>query len=241
MDNSWLERTELLLGSEKLELLRQKHVLVVGLGGVGAYAAEMIARAGIGRMTIVDGDTVSNSNINRQLPALHSQVGKPKTEVMAARLRDINPDIDLTVINDFVKDERMEQLLDNEYDYVVDAIDTISPKLFLILHCLNRKLKIVSSMGAGGKTDPSKIAIADISKTYNCKLAKAIRKRLHRKGVDRGVPVVFSSELTDKAAVLEVDDEENKKSTVGTISYMPAMFGIYCASKVLRDFAEIGE
>ena len=241
MGDNWLERTELLFGSEKLERLRGKHVLVVGLGGVGAYAAEMIARAGVGRMTIVDGDKVSVSNINRQLPALHSLIGKPKAEVMAARLRDINPDIDLTVINDFVKDERMEQLLDNEYDYVVDAIDTISPKLFLILHCLNRKLKIVSSMGAGGKTDPSKIAIADISKTYNCKLAKAIRKRLHRKGVDRGVPVVFSSELTDKAAVLEVDDEENKKSTVGTISYMPAMFGIYCASKVLRDFAEIGE
>lgn len=241
MGDNWLERTELLFGSEKLERLRGKHVLVVGLGGVGAYAAEMIARAGVGRMTIVDGDKVSVSNINRQLPALHSNIGKPKAEIMAARLRDINPDIDLTVINDFVKDERMEQLLDNEYDYVVDAIDTISPKVFLILHCLNRKLKIVSSMGAGGKTDPSKISIADISKTYNCKLAKAIRKRLHRKGVDRGVPVVFSSELTDKAAVLEVDDEENKKSTVGTISYMPAMFGIYCASKVLRDLAEIGE
>lgn len=239
MGDNWLERTELLFGSEKLERLRGKHVLVVGLGGVGAYAAEMIARAGVGRMTIVDGDKVSVSNINRQLPALHSNIGKPKAEIMAARLRDINPDIDLTVINDFVKDERMEQLLDNEYDYVVDAIDTISPKLFLILHCLNRKLKIVSSMGAGGKTDPSKIAIADISKTYNCKLAKAIRKRLHRKGVDRGVPVVFSSELTDKAAVLEVDDEENKKSTVGTISYMPAMFGIYCASKVINDLIKL--
>ncbi len=239
MGDNWLERTELLFGSEKLERLRGKHVLVVGLGGVGAYAAEMIARTGVGRMTIVDGDKVSVSNINRQLPALHSNIGKPKAEIMAARLRDINPDIDLTVINDFVKDERMEQLLDNEYDYVVDAIDTISPKLFLILHCLNRKLKIVSSMGAGGKTDPSKIAIADISKTYNCKLAKAIRKRLHRKGVDRGVPVVFSSELTDKAAVLEVDDEENKKSTVGTISYMPAMFGIYCASKVINDLIKL--
>ena len=237
MGDNWLERTELLLGSEKLEQLRHKHVLVVGLGGVGAYAAEMIARAGVGRMTIVDGDKVNPSNLNRQLLATFSQLGKPKAEVMAARLRDINPDIDLTVINDFVKDERMEQLFDNEYDYVVDAIDTISPKVFLILHCLNRNLKIVSSMGAGGKTDPSKIAIADISKTYNCKLAKSIRKRLHRKGIDRGVPVVFSTELTDKAAVLEIDDEENKKSTVGTISYMPAMFGIFCASKVIMDLA----
>lgn len=239
MGDNWLERTELLLGSETVEQLRHKHVLVVGLGGVGAYAAEMIARAGVGRMTIVDADTVSVSNINRQLPALHSNLGKPKAEIMAARLRDINPDIGLTVINEFVKDERMEQLLDNDYDYVVDAIDTISPKLFLILHCLNRNLKIVSSMGAGGKTDPSKISIADISKTYNCKLAKSIRKRLHRKGINHGVSVVFSSELTDKDAVLEIDDEENKKSTVGTISYMPAIFGIFCASKVIRDLAGI--
>ena len=239
MGDNWLERTELLLGKETVEQLQHKHVLVVGLGGVGAYAAEMIARAGIGRMTIVDADTVSTSNINRQLPALHSHIGKPKAEIMASRLRDINPDIDLTVINEFVKDERMVQLLDNEYDYVVDAIDTISPKVFLILHCLNRNLKIVSSMGAGGKTDPSKIAIADISKSYNCKLAKSIRKRLHRKGINKGVAVVFSSELTDKDAVVEVDDEENKKSTVGTISYMPALFGIFCAAKVIRDLAGI--
>lgn len=239
MDNSWLERTELLLGSEKLELLRQKHVLVVGLGGVGAYAAEMIARAGIGRMTIVDGDTVSNSNINRQLPALHSQVGKSKTEVMAARLRDINPDIDLTVVSEFIRDERMVQLLENKYDYVVDAIDTLSPKVFLIYHSIQRGLPIISSMGSGGKTDPTKLQIADISKTFNCKLARSIRKRLHRKGIDKGLTVVFSTELTDKAAVVEVDDEENKKSTVGTISYMPALFGIYCASKVIRDLAEM--
>lgn len=239
MDNSWLERTELLLGSEKLERLRQKHVLVVGLGGVGAYAAEMIARAGVGRMTIVDGDTVSNSNINRQLPALHSQIGKPKTEVMAARLRDINPDIDLTVVSEFIRDERMVQLLENKYDYVVDAIDTLSPKVFLIYHSIQRGLPIISSMGSGGKTDPTKLQIADISKTFNCKLARSIRKRLHRKGIDKGLTVVFSTELTDKAAVVEVDDEENKKSTVGTISYMPALFGIYCASKVIRDLAEM--
>lgn len=239
MDNSWSERTILLLGKEKVEQLKQKHVLVVGLGGVGAYAAEMIARAGIGRMTIVDGDTVGCSNINRQLPALHSQIGKPKADVMAQRIRDINPDIELTVINEFIKDDRMRQLLENKYDYVVDAIDTLSPKVFLIFHCIELGLKIVSCMGAGGKTDPTKLAIADISRTYNCKLAKSIRKRLHRKGINKGVTVVFSSELVEKSAVLEVDDEENKKSTVGTISYMPALFGIYCASKVIRDLAEL--
>ncbi len=241
MDNNWLERTELLLGKDTVSQLSHRHVLVVGLGGVGAYAAEMIARAGIGHMTIVDGDTISITNINRQLPALHSQIGKPKAEIMASRIRDINPNIELTVINEFIKDERMEQLLETKYDYVVDAIDTLSPKVFLILHCLNRGIKIVSSMGSGGKTDPSKIAIADISKTYNCKLAKAIRKRLHRKGVDKGVTVVFSSELTDKSAVIEIDDEENKKSTVGTISYMPALFGIFCASKVINDLSKAND
>lgn len=239
MDNSWLERTTLLIGNESIEKLSKKHVLVVGLGGVGAYSAEMIARAGIGHMTIVDGDTISNSNINRQLPALHSQIGKPKAEVMAQRLRDINPDIDLTVIDEFIKDERMRQLLDNKYDYVVDAIDTVSPKVFLICHCVELGHKIISCMGAGGRVDPTKLQIADISKTYNCKLAKTIRKRLHRKGIDKGVNVVFSSELVDKSSVIEVDDEENKKSTVGTISYMPALFGIYCASKVIRDLAEM--
>ncbi len=239
MDNSWLERTTLLIGNESIEKLSKKHVLVVGLGGVGAYSAEMIARAGIGHMTIVDGDVVNETNINRQLLALHSQIGRSKAEIMAERLRDINPDIDLTVIDEFIKDERMRQLLDNKYDYVVDAIDTISPKVFLICHCVELGHKIISCMGAGGRVDPTKLQIADISKTYNCKLAKTIRKRLHRKGIDKGVNVVFSSELVDKSSVIEVDDEENKKSTVGTISYMPALFGIYCASKVIRDLAEM--
>ncbi len=239
MGSSWLERTELLLGSAKVAQLAKKHVLVVGLGGVGAYAAEMIARAGVGKMTVVDADVVTDSNINRQLPALHSTIGKPKIEVMAKRLRDINPNIELIAINEFLKDERMVQLLDNEYDYVVDAIDTLSPKVFLIYHCLQKGLRIVSSMGSGGKTDPTKISIADISRSYNCKLARSIRKRLHRKGIECGVQVVFSSELTEKSAVVEVDDEENKKSTVGTISYMPALFGIFCASKVIRDLAEL--
>lgn len=238
MDNSWLERTALLFGNDKIEKLNSKHVLVVGLGGVGAYSAEMIARAGVGQMTIVDGDVVNKTNINRQLLALHSQIGKPKADIMAQRLRDINPDIKLTVINEFIKDERMREILENKYDYVVDAIDTISPKVFLICHCVEFGHKIISCMGAGGRVDPTKLQIADISKTYNCKLAKSIRKRLHRKGIDKGVNVVFSTELVEKTSVIEVDDEENKKSTVGTISYIPALFGIYCASKVIRDLID---
>lgn len=239
MDTNWLQRTELLLGKEAIEKLKSKHVLVVGLGGVGAYAAEMIARAGVGRMTIVDGDVINVTNINRQLPALNSQVGRPKAEIMAERIRDINPHIQLEVINAFVRDEFMVELLNKPYDYVVDAIDTLSPKVFLIYHSIQKGHKIVSSMGAGGKIDPTQLHISDISKSYNCKLAKAIRKRLHRMGIKSGFPVVFSTEEANPDAIVEVEDEMNKKSMVGTISYMPALFGIFCASKVIRDLVEV--
>ena len=179
MDN-WLERTELLLGEEKLGRLRRAHVLVVGLGGVGAYAAEMIARAGVGRMTVADADTVNGTNINRQLVALHSTVGRPKAEVLAERLRDINPEIDLSVVNRYIRDEETYALLDAaRYDYVVDAIDTLSPKLALIAAALERRLPLVSSMGAGAKTDPTRMEIADIAKPHHCPLAHMLRKRLH--------------------------------------------------------------
>ena len=238
MDN-WLERTALLLGKEKLGMLRRAHVLVVGLGGVGAYAAEMIARAGVGRMTVADADTVSVSNINRQLVALRSTVGRPKTEVLAERLRDINPELELTVLNRFIRDEETYALLDAaRYDYVVDAIDTLSPKLALILAALERGLPLVSSMGAGAKTDPTKLEIADISKTHHCPLAHMLRKRLHKAGVRRGFQAVFSPEPAREGAMI-LCEEQNKKSNVGTISYLPALFGIGCASVVIRGL--IGE
>ncbi len=238
MDN-WLERTALLLGEEKLGMLRRAHVLVVGLGGVGAYAAEMIARAGVGRMTVADADTVSVSNINRQLVALHSTVGRPKAEVLAERLRDINPELELTVLNRFIRDEETYALLDAaRYDYVVDAIDTLSPKLALILAALERGLPLVSSMGAGAKTDPTKLEIADISKTHHCPLAHMLRKRLHKAGVRRGFQAVFSPEPAREGAMI-LCEEQNKKSNVGTISYLPALFGIGCASVVIRGL--IGE
>ena len=236
MDN-WLERTELLLGKEKLALLKNAHVLVVGLGGVGAYAAEMIARAGVGRMTIADADTVNTTNINRQLVALHSTVGRPKAEVLAERLRDINPGIELTVVAKYIKDE--DTLLDAaRYDYVVDAIDTLSPKLALIAASLERGLPLVSSMGAGAKTDPTKLEIADISKTHHCPLAHMLRKRLHKIGIRRGFRAVFSPEPMREGAMI-LCEEQNKKSNVGTISYIPALFGIGCASVVIRGL--IGE
>lgn len=238
MDN-WLERTALLLGEEKLDTLRRAHVLVVGLGGVGAYAAEMIARAGVGRMTLADADVVSPSNINRQLVALHSTIGRPKSEILAERLHDINPEIELTLVNEYIKDEKTYELLDAaHYDYAVDAIDTLSPKMAFIKGALDRHIPLVSSMGAGAKTDPTKMEIADISKTHHCPLAHMLRKRLHKAGIYKGFHAVFSPEPIREGAMI-LCEEQNKKSNVGTISYIPATFGIGCASVVVRDL--IGE
>lgn len=233
--SNWNERTLLLIGEGNYKKLEKAHVLVVGLGGVGAYAAEMICRAGIGEMTIVDADVVTPSNRNRQLPALESTHGHLKTDVMERRLLDINPKIKLNVIAKYIKDEETEKLLDMaKYDYVVDCIDTLTPKANLIKMTLERKIPLVSSMGAGAKTDPSKIEIADISKSHHCPLAHMLRKRLSKQGIKKGFKVVFSSELARPEAVILVDNEQNKKTTVGTISYMPPLFGCHCASVVIR-------
>lgn len=211
MVEDWKQRTRLLLGEEKMERLQQAHVLVVGLGGVGAYAAEMICRAGVGRMTIVDADTVQPTNINRQLPALHSTMGREKAEVLAVRFKDINPDIQLTVLPVFLKDDNIPELLDaTRYDFVVDAIDTLAPKCYLIAEALKRHIKIVSSMGAGAKSDITQIRFADIWDTYHCGLSKAVRKRLQKLGIKRKLPVVFSTEQADPKAVLLTEDEQNK-------------------------------
>ncbi len=236
MSHDWNTRTALLLGEERVRLLSESHVLVVGLGGVGAYAAELICRAGVGQMTIVDADRVNESNLNRQLPALHSTLDKPKAEVMAARLRDINPELKLTVVNEFLRDERTEAILDQaKYDFVVDAIDSVSPKVFLLYHAYQRQIPIVSSMGAGAKLDPSQISVADISKTTNCALAKVVRKRLRGMGITKGIPAVFSKEMANPEAVMEVDNEQCKRTTTGTVSYMPAMFGCYLAAYVVNN------
>jgi Dinucleotide-utilizing enzymes involved in molybdopterin and thiamine biosynthesis family 1 len=236
----WLRRTELILDEEKLQKLKNSNVLVVGLGGVGAFAAEMICRSGVGSMTIVDGDHIHPTNRNRQLPALKSTEGRAKAEVMGQRIMDINPDIKLTVIQEYIKDEKMTEVLDKDYDYVIDAIDTLSPKIFLIYHTLQKKIPIVSSMGAGGKFDPTKVCISDISETTDCSLARILRKRLHRLGIREGFTAVYSPEVIDKAKIIATNGEQNKASIVGTISYMPASFGIACASVVIRDLAGIG-
>jgi putative dinucleotide-utilizing enzyme involved in molybdopterin and thiamine biosynthesis len=232
---NWKQRTELLLGEDKMARLQSAHVLVVGLGGVGAYAAEMICRAGVGRMTIVDADTVQITNLNRQLPAMYSTLGMFKADVLEARFKDINPDLELKVLPVFLKDENIPDLLDaDEYDFIVDAIDTLSPKCYLIYHALQRRIKIVSSMGAGAKSDITQVRFADLWDTYHCGLSKAVRKRLQKMGVKRKVPVVFSTEQADPKAVLLTDDEMNKKSTCGTVSYMPAVFGCYLAEYVIK-------
>lgn len=232
---SWKERTRLLLGDEKLGILERSHVLVVGLGGVGAYAAEMLVRAGIGELTIADADTVGESNINRQLIALHSTIGRNKTDVLAERLRDINPQIVLHIHTEYIRDEKTYELLDeSRYDYVVDCIDTLSPKVNLIAGALERGYPLVSSMGAGAKTDPTQIEVKDIGRSHHCPLAHMLRKRLHKLGIRSGFWAVFSPEPVREGAMI-IAEETNKKSNVGSISYIPAAFGCACSSVVVRD------
>lgn len=236
MGQKWLERSELILKPEGLAKLASAHVLVVGLGGVGSFAAEFLARSGVGSMTIVDGDVVDVTNINRQMPALHSTIDQAKAELVAARLKDINPELNLTVIREFLLPERMEQLLETtRFDYVLDCIDSISPKISLIVAARHRKIKIISAMGAGGKTDPSKILVRDISKTYNDFLAKQVRKRLRREyNLQKGFRCVFSSEVQDETSLKMTDGTNFKRSFYGTVSYIPAAFGLFAAAEVIR-------
>ena len=232
-------RTQLLLGAEAMERLARARVAVFGRGGVGGYAVEALARSGIGALDLVDSDTVSPTNINRQLIAMHSTVGKPKTQILAQRLLDINPRLNIHIKQLYMDEVQTEILLDEaKYDYVIDAIDTISPKIALLTGCLKRKIKVISSMGAGGRIDPTRNAYADISETYHCALAKAVRKRLKDAGISKGIKVVFSSEQPDRNAIIRTDEERNKKSTVGTISYLPAIFGCYLAAYVIRKLSQ---
>ncbi len=234
----WLQRTSLLLGVEQTYMLQHKHILVVGIGGVGAYAAEMLARAGIGHMTILDSDCVAESNINRQLIALHSTIDKPKVEVLAQRLCDISPSLQLNVRQEYLSVESVEDLLRTPYDFVVDAIDTVAPKVALLAACLQQKIPVVSSMGAGARLDPTMIRYADIADTFHCGLARAVRSRLRKMGVNGKLPVVFSQEVPCEKAVIEVTGERNKRTTAGTISYMPAIFGCYLAAYVIRSMTK---
>tara|TARA_R110001606_G_scaffold179401_2_gene326105 strand:- start:64 stop:777 length:714 start_codon:yes stop_codon:yes gene_type:complete len=231
---SWLERTELLVQKEGIEKLQKANILVVGLGGVGSYAAEFIARAGVHKMTLVDGDVFDETNKNRQLPALDSTIGKSKAQILAARLKDINKDIQLTVLEEFLSPERAYEIVSKEFDYVLDCIDSITPKVNLIVAARRKKVKIISSMGAGGKLDASKIKVSDIGKTKNCTMARVLRKRLKERKVDKGVKAVYSEEIQISKSVKITDGTNFKKSYYGTISYMPAAFGLQAAAHVIN-------
>lgn len=231
---SWLERTQLLVQEEGLKKLQNANILVVGLGGVGSYAAEFIARAGVNKMTIVDGDVFDETNKNRQLPALNSTIGKAKVAVLKDRLLDINPEIELTVLQEFLSPERAYEIVSKEFDYVLDCIDSITPKVNLIVAARRKKVKIISSMGAGGKLDATKIKVRDIAKTKNCTMARVLRKRLKERKVDKGVKAVFSDEVQIPASVKITDGTNFKKSYYGTISYMPAAFGLQAAAHVVN-------
>ena len=237
---NWLERTELLIKKTGVERLQNANILVVGLGGVGGFAAEFIARAGVGKMTIVDGDTVDITNINRQLLALHSTIGKAKTEVISQRFLDINPYLQLTALHQFLNPENMETLLDGQdFDYILDCIDSVSPKIELIKAARKRKIKLVSAMGAGGKTDPSMVMVRDISKTNNCFLAKQIRKRLRKENINKGFRCVFSNEIQAEDSLKMTDGSQFKKSFYGTMSFMPAIFGLYAAAEAINHILKI--
>jgi len=237
-DTAWLSRTELLIGKEKLTKLNNAHVLIVGMGGVGSFAAEFICRAGVGAMTIIDGDVVDPSNRNRQLPALATTHGMSKAELMGDRLMQINPELKLTIIKEFVMPDRVAYMLDSKPDYVVDAIDSITPKVTFIRAAHAKGLKLVSSMGAGARLDPTCLKIADISKSYNCPFAQQIRKILRGHGISKGIRVVFSPEPANKDSLMFTDGSNFKKSAYGTISYLPATFGATLASVVIRDLID---
>ena len=235
-DFSWLSRTELLIGDDALQKLANSHVMVVGLGGVGSFAAEFIARSGVGKMTIIDGDVVDPTNRNRQLPALATNHGVSKADIMKERLLAINPELDLNVVKQFVNPEMVQEQIESNPNYIIDAIDSITPKLTFLSIAHLKQIPVVSSMGAGGKLDPTLLKVVDISKTYNCPFAQQIRKNLKNKfGIKRGIKAVFSTELPAKDSIILTDGKNYKKSAYGTISYLPAVFGAVTASVVIRD------
>ena len=260
----WQERTALLLGEEALLRLREAVVVVAGLGGVGAYAAEMVARAGVGGMVLIDSDRVGESNKNRQLLALDSTLGRLKTEVMAERLLDINPELHIVKVPEYLTEDNIPEVFENALremalcgssdpdgaltdepaastglapDFVIDAIDTLAPKITLISHCVHSGIPLVSSMGAGAKLDATKVRLTDLSKSYNCPLAFILRKKLRKIGITKGFPVVFSEELPEREAIVPTEGERNKKSQVGTVSYIPAVFGCVCAQAAVRHLS----
>lgn len=229
----------MLLGAEGVAKLRDAHVAVIGVGGVGGFASEALARAGVGHMVVLDSDEVSVTNRNRQILALTSTLGRPKCAVLRERLLDINPELDITTVEEYITEENIASLLDGyRIDYLVDAIDTLSPKICLIQYCLKRGIPMVSSMGAGAKLDATAVRVADIAQTRMCPLAHMLRKRLHKLGIFTGFQAVFSIEEPRRDSVV-LEATRNKKSQVGTVSYLPSVFGAVCAQVAIRSIVGI--
>ncbi len=227
-------RSQILLGDVGIQHLQRQHLFVAGMGGVGSYCVEALARAGIGRLTLLDHDCVAVSNLNRQLPALLSTIGQSKAELMRARIADINPDCQVTILTDFLGIENVNQLVPGDVSYVIDCIDSLSCKVALVVESYKRGLKVASSMGAGNRLDPTRIKIADISETILCPLAREMRKRLRNEAVYSGILTVFSDEPPHPPLPPEPTGRGRPRAVNGTISYMPPLFGMMLAGAVLQ-------
>ena len=234
MSENWLQRGELLLGEEKQKRLKEAHLLIVGLGGVGSWAAEMLCRAGVGTFTIIDADVVDVTNINRQMPALACNVGKPKCKIVAERMRAINPDVTVFEKQIFIDTENIRPLFEeNRFDFVVDAIDTLEPKGALIKECWERNIKIISSMGAGAKDCLADIRIGNLWKSEHCTLAKNVRRLLREWRGKYNLPVVYSIEQPHKEAIQP--NPNGGKPIIGSLAYFTATFGCYMAEYVIKE------
>lgn len=226
-------RQEMLLGNESMEKLRRAHVIVFGIGGVGSYTAEGLARSGVGNLTLVDNDTVGLSNINRQLCALHSTLGKYKSDVMAERIRDINPECTVRSLPELYSEETKKRFFDRDYDYIVDAIDLVSCKLSLIVNARQRNIPIISAMGTGNKLDPTAFRITQIAKTSGCHLARVMRKELKNRGITDHM-VLYSEELPRTPETLE-EPPPGRRSIPGSVSWVPSCAGLMLSGYVVRE------
>ncbi|MEA4901809.1 tRNA threonylcarbamoyladenosine dehydratase [Desulfitobacterium sp.] len=229
-------RTEILIGTQGLERLKQSHVMVFGVGGVGSFAVEALARAGVGRLTLVDYDEISLTNLNRQIHALYSTLGQAKVDVMKDRIAQINPEAHVDARKEFYREEKADDFLGSQPDYVVDAIDTVSGKVSLIKECRKRDIPLISSMGAGNRLSANNYKITDLSKTSGDPLAKAVRKLLRKDGITSGVKVVYSPDLPQEPLFSEIDDDSaSKRQIPGSISFVPSVVGLLIAGEVVRD------
>ncbi len=236
-NESWDDRTKRLIGDNRLKALQEASVLVVGAGGVGGYAAETLIRTDVGRLTLIDADNIAASNLNRQLIATRSSIGLPKSIMYAERFHDINPHASIDALKMYLSSENIEEVLDADFDFVLDCIDTVAPKTELIYRCLCRKIPIISAMGAGGRLDPSKVEYCDLWNTRDDGLARAVRHQLKKKGIHRSLMTVCSSESVRKESLMEIN-EKNKRSSYGSVMAVPAVFGIFMASYAIRKILD---